>query len=265
MIISPLEHAHDFQKVFGLTRLATTIEKAESALAPFGPETIDYCKCVIEIVCKHILTERGLPYETFKLPKLVKNALASCGFDNDGIAGNLSGIVGALAEIRNKTGIAGHGQHDSEDMPSHTDIRIFVSIFESVISLLWHAFNKFNIDLALTKLRFDLIEQRLELAVFNESLDVTTSINYDQDEGRIYINGKEVRPSELLFIFDRNSYSEELEKFRISDMETLEDSVCFNVTKYRNHQFMKTAKVLSAASVIVGNVVPSMAHQVFNF
>src|SRR3546814_12975918 len=99
-----------------------------------------------------------------------------------------------------------------------TDIRIFVSIFESVISLLWHAFNKFNIDLALTKLRFDLIEQRLELASFNEVLDVSTSITYDQEEGRIYINGKEVRPSELLFIFDRNSYSEELKKFRLTEV-----------------------------------------------
>ena len=219
MIISPLEHAHDFQKVFGLTRLAATIDKAEVALQTLEPEAIDFCKCVIEIICKHILSERGEPYEDLKLPKLVKQALASCGFDNDGIAGNLSGIVGALAEIRNRTSIAGHGQHDSQELPSQTDIRIFVSIFESVISLLWHAFNKSNIDLTLTKLRFDMIEQRLELATFNESLDLTTSIAYDQDEGRIYINGKEVRPSELLFIFDRNSYSEELKKFQISEVD----------------------------------------------
>src|SRR3546814_10750509 len=65
---------------------------------------------------------------------------------------------------------------------------------------------------------FDLIEQRLELASFNEVLDVSTSITYDQEEGRIYINGKEVRPSELLFIFDRNSYSEELKKFRLTEV-----------------------------------------------
>ena len=87
-----------------------------------------------------------------------------------------------------------------------------------MVSLLWHAFNKFNIDLTLTKLRFDLLEQRLELATFNESLDVSTTITYDQDEGRVYINGKEVRPSELLFIFDRNSYSEELKKFRLTEI-----------------------------------------------
>src|SRR3546814_11104166 len=85
---------------------------------------------------------------------------------SDLIAGNLSGIVGALAEIRNRNGIAGHGQHDSQDLPSQTDIRIFVSIFERVISLLWHAFNKFNIDLALTKLRCDLIEKRLHIASY---------------------------------------------------------------------------------------------------
>ena len=223
MIISPLEHAHDFQKVFALTRLSTTIEKAEEALKSLEPETIDYCKCIIEIVCKHILSERGLPYEDLRLPKLVKDALASSGFDNDMIAGNLSGIVGALAEIRNRTSIAGHGQHDSQDIPSQTDIRIFVSIFESVISLLWHAFNKFNIDLTLTKLRFDLIEQRLELAAFNEVLDASTSTTHDPEEGRIYINGKEVRPSELLFIFDRNSYSEELKKYRISEIDAEPD------------------------------------------
>lgn len=225
MIISPLEHAHDFQKIFDLTRLATTIDKAEGALKTLEPETIDYCKCIIEIVCKHILSERDIPYDDFKLPKLVKQALSSCGFENEGIAGNLSGIVGALAEIRNRTSIAGHGQHDSQDMPSQTDVRMFVSIFESVISLLWHAFNKFNIDLALTKIRFELIEQRLELASFNEALDVSTSITYDQDEGRLYINGKEVRPSELLFIFDRNSYSEELKKFRILETVTAPDEV----------------------------------------
>lgn len=225
MILSPLEHAHDFQKVFSLARLSVTIGKAEKALETLEPETIDYCKCIIEIVCKHILAERGIPYGNLMLPKLVKEALSSCGFDNDGIAGNLSGIVGALAEIRNRTGIAGHGQHDSQDLPSPTDIRMFVSIFESVISLLWHAFNKFNIDLTLTKLRFDLLEQRLELASFNEALDVSTTITYDQDEGLVYINGKEVRPSELLFIFDRNSYSEELKKFRIVLMEDGEEEM----------------------------------------
>lgn len=217
MIISPLEHAHDFQKLFGLTRLAATIDKAEAALETLEPEAIDYCKCVIEIICKHILSERGESYEDLKLPKLVKQALSCCGFDNEGISGNLSGIVGALAEIRNRTSIAGHGQHDSQDMPSQTDIRIFVSIFESVISLLWHAFNKFNIDLMLTKLRFDLLEQRLELASFNETLDVSITVDYDQEEGRVYINGKELRPSELLFIFDRNSYSVELEKFKMTE------------------------------------------------
>lgn len=223
MILTPLEHALDFQKIFRLARLSATIDKAEKALETLEPETIDYCKCIIEIVCKHILAERGLPYDNLSLPRLVKEALSSCGFENDGIAGNLSGIVGALAEIRNRTSIAGHGQHDSQDIPSPTDVRIFVSIFESVISLLWHAFNKFNIDLTLTKLRFDLLEQRLELTSFNESLDISISITYDQEEGRIYINGKEVRPSELLFIFDRNSYSEELKKFRITETAAAPD------------------------------------------
>ena len=47
-------------------------------------------------------------------------------------------------------------------------------------------------------------------------LDVSTLITYDQEEGWIYINGKEVRTSELLFIFDRHSYSEEVKKLGIS-------------------------------------------------
>lgn len=120
--------------------------------------------------------------------------------------------------IRNRTGIAGHGQHDDEHLPTATDIRIFVSIFESVISLLWHAFNKFHIDLALTRLRFDLLEQRLELSAFNENLDMSVAVTFDQDEGRVYINGKEIRPSEPLFIFDRNSYAEELKKFEVDKL-----------------------------------------------
>lgn len=223
MILSPLEHAHDFQNVFDLVRLSATIDKAEVALETLEPETIDYCKCIIEIVCKHILSERGIPFENHPFPKLIKDALSSCGFDNDAVIGNLSGIAGALAEIRNRTSIAGHGQHDNQDLPAPADIRIFVSIFESVISLLWHAFNKFNIDLTLTKLRFELLEQRLELSNFNEALDASIEITFDPDEGRAYINGKEVRPSELLFTFDRNSYLEELQKFRISEAELLDE------------------------------------------
>lgn len=216
MIISPFEHAYDFQRVFHLRRLQLTLEKAEKSLEHFEPETIDYCKCVIEIICKHILAEKALPFEDLAFPKLVKDALAACGFENDKISGNLSGIVSALAEIRNRTGIAGHGQYDDTELPSPADVRIFVSIFESVVGLLWHAFNKFKIDLRLTKQRFDLLEKRLELADFNESLDLTISILHDQEEGRVYINGKEIRPSELLFVFDRNSYAEALTKFQVS-------------------------------------------------
>jgi hypothetical protein len=225
MIISPFECAYEFQKVFQLARLKTTLEKVEISLTTFEPETIDYCKCIIEIVCKHVLSEKSLPHKDLKLTRLVKDALAACGFENEAIAGNISGIVGALAELRNRTGLAGHGQHDDEALPSSTDIRIFVSIFESVISLLWHAFNKFHIDLALTRLRFDLLEQRLELASFNENLDGSIAVTYDQDEGRVYINGKEIRPSELLFIFDRNSYAEELKKFRVSEAHAEPENV----------------------------------------
>src|SRR3546814_8548187 len=129
----------------------------------------------MEIVCKRRLSERAIPYDELKLPRLVKLALSSCGFDNEGIAGNLSGIVGALAEIRNRHGIAGHGQHDSQNLPSQTDIRIFVSIFESVISLLWHACNKFNIDMALTKLRYDILVQSLTIETSNTLLDVSNT------------------------------------------------------------------------------------------
>src|SRR3546814_20367603 len=102
-------------KVFGLTRLAATIDKAEGALETLEPETIDYCKCVIEIVCKHILSERGIPYDDLKLPRLVKLALSSCGFDNDGIAGNLSGTVGSLAAFRNPTATCGPTQPQRPD------------------------------------------------------------------------------------------------------------------------------------------------------
>src|SRR3546814_16254885 len=96
VIISPLEHAHDFQKVFGLTRLAATIDKAEGALETLEHETLDYCKCVIEIVCKPIISERGIPYDDINLPRLVNMALSFWGFDKEGLAGTLSGGEGAI-------------------------------------------------------------------------------------------------------------------------------------------------------------------------
>ncbi len=212
---NPFENANEFEKLFGLERLKITIEKAETSFETLEPETIDYCKCIIEAVCKHILDDKGLVYDGMYLPKLIRETLTSLHFPNDQVRGGISSIISGIAEIRNQTGIAGHGLHGQVPVPTKNDVKIFVSIFGGLMDILWHCFEDDEIDVRHTKINFQALENKLDLYLLNQITDGAVSVEYSQEEGIILIEGKEIRPSEILYLFDREAYAQ-----RIIQMQT---------------------------------------------
>jgi len=231
MPVSPFARAYDFEKLFQLERLKITIEKAEVAFDDLAPETIDFCKCIIETMCKHILDEKGEDYENLELPRLVKDALSAASFQNDQIRGNLSGLMNALGEMRNKKGIAGHGNHGQVPLPSENDIRVFVSVFQSVTTILWHSFTPQNIDVRHTKLEFKALEEKLKLGWLNQVADENIIVEYSEEDGLIYVEGKEIRPSEILYLFDRENYVKKIEKTKSEAREFIFEQLADTISE----------------------------------
>jgi hypothetical protein len=213
----PLDHARAFIQLFELERLNTTLTKAEEAYAALAPETIDYCKCLIECICKHVLDEKGEEAPAgIKLPGLIKSALAVSGMKNEQVLGNFSGLVGGLAEIRNATGVAGHGVHGTVPLPTSSDIEIFASMVSGLFGVLWHLHSGERIDIARTGLTFQAVERRLRLEAINDMIDADVTVEPSVEDALVFLDGKEVRPSELLFHFDREAYAEKIKKFSVT-------------------------------------------------
>lgn len=229
MASNPFEHARDFIQRFNLERLTATLEKADIAYEAMAPETIDYGKCLIECICKHIIDEKGEDVPAaIKLPALIKQALAVSGMRNDQVLGNLSGLVGGLAEIRNTTGVAGHGIHGTVPLPTPSDVRVFASMVSGLLGVLWHLHAGDGIDVIRTSMSFESVERKLDLQSVNELIDADVKFEAVPHDGLIFIDGKEVRPSALLFAFDRKAYFEKIQKFQFRpDEENLNALVAF--------------------------------------
>lgn len=236
---TPFVHAYDFEKLFHLERLRVTIEKAEVAFETLEPEAIDYCKCIIETMCKHVLEEKGESYidnkgKDFDLPTLIKKTLAAAGFKNDQIRGGISSLVSGIAELRNSTGIAGHGGHGAAPLPTDNDIRMFVSVFQNLITILWHSFAPENIDIRRTNLKFKALEEKLKLGWLNQEADENISVEYSQEDGLIYVEGKEIRPSEVLYRFDPENYVKKIERIRSDSRDRMADELTYLISDQFN-------------------------------
>lgn len=210
MANDPFLSAYAFEKLFHLPRLRLTIEKAEAAYKTLEPETIDWCKSIIESMCKQVLREKDPDYnddEKTELPKLIKAALEKAGIGNDQIRGGITSLVNAIAQIRNDQTVAGHGLMGSKPLVSRTEIQLFVSTFEHLTRIFLILIQRNEPDIRHTSIAFDELERQLELGDFNSELDTSVEVEYDQEEGVLFIEGKELRPSEILYHFDRETYA----------------------------------------------------------
>ncbi|GAB3126655.1 hypothetical protein [Novispirillum itersonii] len=213
---NPFLRAYEFEKRYNLERLRYTLEQAEGALKDFRPETIDWAKSALETICKAILEDRGQEYKSpdgkfLELPKLIKKACTALGARTEQLVGNITGLAQAIAEMRNKDTVAGHGLEGYRPMIGRTEINIFVSTFANLVEILLSLEEAAGPDLARTKLSFDEVESGLDLAAFNEELDEAISVRLGEEGDRnIYVGGKDLRPSFLMYQYDRNAYLQEL-------------------------------------------------------
>lgn len=223
---SPFLRAYEFEKKYGLDRLKLTLEKAEKAYQTQEPETIDFCKSALECMCKSILAEKGDANHTGiqDVPKLIKATLRALGHPNEQIVGGISSLAHGIAELRNDHTIAGHGLDKSVSMLTKTEIEIFVKTFAHTVDVIMTLLEAQGIDILTTRMAFDAVEAELNLAAANEEIDASVAVSYSKEDGILFLEGKELRPSEVLFHFDRTGYSQRIERTKDTRKEQLEES-----------------------------------------
>lgn len=236
----PFTRAYEFEKCYGLERLKVTIQKAENAYKSHEPETIDFCKSVLECICKTILDNKK------KLDRLSKEAtlqsivgitLEEVGIEDDDLKGSICAIAKSLNEIRNRETICGHGLIGSKSLPSKSDIALFVKNTDHIIDTILTFLDKEDIDISGTKMVFGVLEEKLNLNDNNADIDRSVDIRYEQEEGIIYVDGKEIRPSELMYIYDRTTYVQRLESISNRQFDEIASQLTALLEEELNERF----------------------------
>lgn len=210
---SPFQKAYEFEERYGIDRLKITIQKAENAYKSYQPETIGLCKNILESICKVIIEEKGETYSDKEnsqtlvgktLGMLNINSQISCGLCN--IVGGCSQIAKGIGEERNDKCITGHGATNKKPLPTKSDIDICVSAVLHIIDIIHTVIIGEQIDIATTQIKFDKIDEIPKYKYANQYIDNNVKVAYE--EGSIFINGQEIRPSKILYNFDRLTYDE---------------------------------------------------------
>ena len=209
MLESPFQKAYEFEERYGIDRLKLCIEKAEKAYKTYEPETIDYCKCIIETIAKQIIADNNIEYDKeWTLAQLTKKSIDCLNCNNTHIRKALTNIIDTYSTVRNQQGIAAHGHIENGTIPTKMDVKIFASAFFHYLEIIFALMENCKINIQQTQLKFEKRNAIPEYNFRNKYIDNYACINYDPENGLIFINGKEIRPSEILYNLDRISYNE---------------------------------------------------------
>lgn len=208
---SPFQKAYEFEERYGIERLKITIEKAEAAYKTYQPETIGLCKNILESICKAIIEEKGETYrDKENAQTLVGKTLGMLNI-NSQISGGLCNIVGGCSQIakgigeeRNDKCITGHGATNKKPLPTKSDIDICVSAVLHIIDIIHTVIIGEQIDIATTKIKFNKIDEIPKFNYINQYVD--NNVNVEYENGTLFIDGAEFRPSEILYNLDRITY-----------------------------------------------------------
>ena len=228
MANNPFLSAYAFEKRFHLHRLHLTINKAETAYKTLEPETIDWCKCIIETACKTVLKEHVPDWQDddkTKLPGLINQAIGKSGVLNEQVLNGIKTTVQGIAEARNKDSLAGHGKMGDKPLIGKAEIQVFVTVCDSLMQIILAHLDKAPPDIRHTTMAFKELEELLELEDFNRQTDTSVSVEYDKKEGTLFIEGKEIRPSEILFHFDRETYAVKIQNAKQEAAQRAEEEL----------------------------------------
>ncbi|MBF0214660.1 MAG: abortive infection family protein [Magnetococcales bacterium] len=172
MANNPFLSAYEFERRFHLPRLRLTIEKAEASYKTLEPETIDWCKCIIETACKTVLKEHDPgwadPGKT-DIGPLMRDTLKAVDVPNAQIRSGITTIAQGVAEARNKDSLAGHGKMGDKPLIGNTEIQVFVTVCDSLMQIILAHLDKAPPDIRHTTMAFKELEELLGLEDCNRS------------------------------------------------------------------------------------------------
>lgn len=202
---SPFQKAYEFEQKYDIDRLKLCIQNAEKAYKTLAPETIDYCKCIIESVAKQIIADNNIKYDKeWTLAQLTKKSIDCLNCENQHIRKALTNIIDTYSTVRNQQGIAAHGHIESGTIPTKTDARIFASTFFHYMEIIFALLDKSEINTNYTNIKFEKIDEIPKYNYVNQYID--NNVNVDYENGTLFIDGAEFRPSEILYNLERVTY-----------------------------------------------------------
>lgn len=202
---SPFQKAYEFEQKYDIDRLKLCIQNAEKAYKILAPETIDYCKCIIESIAKQIIADNNIEYnKEWTLAQLTKKSIDCLNCENQHIRKALTNIIDTYSTIRNQQGIAAHGHIENGTIPTTTDVRIFASTFFHYMEIIFALLDKAEINTNYTNIKFEKIDEIPKYNYVNQYID--NNVNVEYENGTLFINGAEFRPSEILYNLERVTY-----------------------------------------------------------
>jgi hypothetical protein len=197
------------------SHLKEIIETIEKGLREESDTAIDGAKCLIEAVCKTILTERGKEIGSRESPgTLIRKATQALDLDDDEggeclqqMVRGMTGAAGGLEAMRDAFGPLAHGRDAHHTKLGDWHRLMAVRTAETISVLLFEAHSARTTNLRYTRAEFD--EELPE----NAKIDRLADIQIDEETREIVLNeAYRYRPSQLLYELDREGYINERAK-----------------------------------------------------
>lgn len=180
--------------------------------APFT--SAERAKALLEICCKTIAEERGLPRAKADLNDLVSDLIKQIPFaglnhpDEKSIEESLTKLtrsvnasIGALAQLNNIEGLRHGGSANWETLAFHHGAML-LSLSDALCAFLYEAHRR--------TVRREPMRAYEDEAEFNVELDE----NHVAERGEIVVVGVPFRPSEILWTLNRSRYDEALQAWQ---------------------------------------------------
>lgn len=195
---------------YGLAHIEEHVKAIEQAVAKNPGLTFDLAKTLIESTCRTLLKERSVAYSrNDDLSKLFKSVTKELSFlpptDSDAVKvrkslkKTLSGlwtVIQGICELRNHCGFASHGSDSARPRMESVQALLAAEAADTVVGFLYRLHRE---NYASPHVIFD------DNSAFNDSLDETI--------GPFWIFDVELRPSEVLFKLEPESYRNYLAEF----------------------------------------------------
>jgi hypothetical protein len=205
--------------------LREIIDAIEKGLREESDTGIDGAKCLVESICKTILTERGQEFgKTDSIGTLIRKTTQALdisvqdGGDNlQQMVRSMTGAADGLEALRNAFGPLGHGRDAKHQKLGDWHRLMAARTAETICALLYDAHCGSETNLLHTRDPYDEDDPE------NYKIDRTADIQIDTETFEIVINeAYRYRPSQILYDLDRDGYVNERAKATGAPNERIE-------------------------------------------